>query len=775
MPRVSFSTRLIVAAAVLLACQGATAQDEQPRPAGLVRIDLPHAGDADTRLRGRIERVAQRLLDEATGDQRPVLVLEFRAPDGSTGNTPFERALGLARFLVDDRMAGVRTVAFIPETLDGHAVLVALACEELAVGPDVEFGAAASGEDASKPIELGIRASYEQIASTRQGIPRAAVIAMVDRQAQLVRAETDAGLQLLLADQLEEMAEEAPIGATEVLSPAGALASFTGREARAEGISQYLAADRETLARALGLSTGSLLEDRSFAEDWRPIMIDIAGPITYRSVRRFETLLADEIAPGGANWVGLRIDSEGGDVDAGLRLAQTLAELDENEVRTVAYVPRRATGVAALAALACDQLVMQTGSELSGATETLDVPQGALAVVEKNQGEAADDAAPAGDKANADAAPAKDPAARPLGADPPRQDAAADRAGLDPVIKTLRGSLAETAGRGWSLLAATIDPSVRLVRYTHRETGEARVMSPAEVADQPDAAAWAEGQSIKAAGEPLSLSVTEAVRLRVAWREVDQIDELVTLYGFDAIPRTAEPNWAIELVEALASPGLAALLLVVGVVGLYIELSTPGLGIGGFIAAVAFLLFFWSKFLDGTADWLEVLLFVTGVVFVLLEVVVLPGFGVFGLGGGAMIVAALVLAGQTFLVPKTPTQLDELRSSLGVVAGAGVACIVAGLVLRQYLPQSPLFRRAMLMPPEEADRIEQSRREALADYSYLVGARGVALADLLPGGRAEFDGRSVDVIAQGDIIEKGDSVEVVSTHGSRVIVRRVVG
>ena len=227
-------------------------------------------------------------------------------------------------------------------------------------------------------------------------------------------------------------------------------------------------------------------------------------------------------------------------------------------------------------------------------------------------------------------------------------------------------------------------------------------MSPAELAEQPDRADWRRGETVVAAGERLSLSSDRADELGIAWHVVEQFDDLTSLYGFTEPPRTAQPNWALELVEALGSPGFTAILLVICIMGVYLELNAPGMGIGGFVATVAMLLFFWSKFLNGTADWLEVMLFVMGVVFVLMELLVLPGFGIFGLGGGLMIVAALVLASQTFILPKTDLQLIELRNSLSVVAGSGVVCLGLGMLLRQYLPHSPFF------PPSDAHATRRS-------------------------------------------------------------------
>ena len=733
------------------------------RPTKLIRVRLPLTGEADAVYQNRMQRAVDQLaaVPQPEGAKRPLLVLEFVAP-AEGGRTDFERALSLARFLVSDEMARVKTLAYAPDTVEGHAVLVALACEEIAIAPDAQLGAAGADEDTTRPLEEGIRASYEQIAATRRTAPPAVVRAMVDREAELVRVETEAGVEYVLSEEVEQLGAERTILREEVLSPAGSLAVFTGREAREDGFAKYLAPDRASLARALTVPADALLEDQALVDEWRPVMVDLDGPVTFGLVRRIETLIGDEIARNDVNWVGVRIDSSGGDLAAALRLAQTLAELGDGEARSVAYVPRRAEGPAALVALACDQLVMQTGSELLGAEGTAP-PAEQAGEPDAEEDEEAADAEDAADPEADD-----DRRLRLFDAEPDELPE------FDAELSTVRESLAGATSRGWSLLAATFDPSIELRRYTNRETGAERLFGGEELAEQEDPGAWREGEVLKAANEQLKLAADEAVAAGVAWQTVEQFDGLQTLYGFAEPPPTATPNWALELVEALASPGLAALLLVVGVMGLYIELNSPGVGFGGFIATVALLLFFWSKFLDGTADWLEVLLFVTGVVFVLIEVMVLPGVGIFGLGGALMVIGALVLASQTFILPKTASQMVELRNSLATVVGAGFGCLLAAGVLRAYLPQSALFRRATLAPPEEADRIEQGRREQLADYAHLVGKTGVATTDLLPAGRAEIAGELVDVTTDGDVIDRGASVQVVDAQANRVVVRAVL-
>jgi membrane-bound serine protease (ClpP class) len=305
------------------------------------------------------------------------------------------------------------------------------------------------------------------------------------------------------------------------------------------------------------------------------------------------------------------------------------------------------------------------------------------------------------------------------------------------------------------------------------KTADVRTFSPEEAASQPDAADWQKGARIKEAGEVLRLTSNRAQELGIATHVVDSFDEFKQLYGFERDPRVAESNWALELVEALSSPGLAFVLLVIGFVGIYVELHTPGVGAGAFVAALAFILFFWSQFLHGTAGWLEVLLFVGGLLFLLIEMLVLPGFGVFGLGGGLMILASLVLASQTFVLPQSDSELKELRHSLTIVAGATLCVIAASIALRRYLPYAPGFRRMILNPTSEEDLIELDHRESLADFSHLIGQQGVATTNLMPAGKAEFDGQLVDVISEGLPIERGQPVVVTKTRANRVMVRTV--
>jgi membrane-bound ClpP family serine protease len=196
-------------------------------------------------------------------------------------------------------------------------------------------------------------------------------------------------------------------------------------------------------------------------------------------------------------------------------------------------------------------------------------------------------------------------------------------------------------------------------RYRHPLGGEVRYLSAAEAASLADAGDWQrENQPIATSG---GFNGVQAESLGLARAVVHNLAELQALYHIEAEPRSVRPNWALAFVEWLADPRIAGVLLFVGGFALLFELSTPGIGLPGFTAVVCFLLFFWSQFLHGTAGWLEILLFVGGLVCLAVELFALPGIGVFGFGGALMIVASIVLASQTFVIPTNAYQPSSFR------------------------------------------------------------------------------------------------------------------
>ena len=122
------------------------------RPAGrLIRVSLPITGTVDAQVKRAVERAIVELPREAG---RPVLVFELLPSRSKFGEgTEFGRALDLARYLSSRELSAIKTVAYIPQSIKGHGVLVALACEEIVMAPDAEIGDAGIDEPAQEAID----------------------------------------------------------------------------------------------------------------------------------------------------------------------------------------------------------------------------------------------------------------------------------------------------------------------------------------------------------------------------------------------------------------------------------------------------------------------------------------------------------------------------------------------------------------------------------------------------------------------------------------------
>ncbi len=407
----------------------------------LIRVWLPLAGNADEHIKSAIQRVVGQLERLPRHEnRRPTLILELvpqRRHAGAGEGTDFTRALSLADYLTRPELSGVKTVAYIPRTIKGHGVLVALACEEIVMSPEAEIGEAGVDADASRAIDPKIVGAYREVADARRTVPEAIALGMVDKRKGILKVETDQSTEFISNDELPALKKNHTIVSQETLVPTGSLGIFTGRQGREFGFVKLLASNDETLARGLGLPLDAVKQDQSLVGDWRPVMLRVEGPITRHKVSELKTLIGSELRDRKVNWIGVSIDSAGGELEDCLRLADTLAELEPNEVQTVAYVPVDASGGAALVALACDQLVMQPEAHLGG--------KGTVAI---------------------------------------------DRATLDAARNPIKDLASKNTTHSWSLLAAMIDPSIELTSFQNTKSGELRYLSNEERAALPDRDDW---------------------------------------------------------------------------------------------------------------------------------------------------------------------------------------------------------------------------------------------------------------------------------------------
>jgi membrane-bound ClpP family serine protease len=260
---------------------------------------------------------------------------------------------------------------------------------------------------------------------------------------------------------------------------------------------------------------------------------------------------------------------------------------------------------------------------------------------------------------------------------------------------------------------------------------------------------------------------------------VDDYQQLKTFYQLSEDPEILEPTmtdkWIENFAGFLASPMVSFWLLFGAMFFLSSEMSQPGLGVPGFIGSMLLVLFFWSQFLDGNADWLEIILFVAGVACILVEVFVIPGFGMFGIIGLLMMVVSIVLATQSFIIPRNSEEFNRIPVSLSMVVGASFGCIAALVVFRRFLPHMPIVKRIMLSPPgHEDDGLNKlENRESMVQWEHLLNQKGQAITRLVPAGKARIGDEVIDVITDGRLMEKGSVLIVTKVQGNRVVVAPV--
>jgi len=718
---------------LLAAGSSLPAQELQPEEArgGLIQLRLPITDDVDLRFKHALERLLTKF---PAGESRPVLLIEFVNSQGNDGRgSDFSRAQALAERLVKPDFARVKTVAFIPAGVKvrGHAVLVALACEEIIMAPDAELGEA--GIDEQGGNDKTRRTAYSVIAEARRK-PVALALGMLDGSLQVYRVETATGTEYVLEEELPALRQKKNVTKETPLDRRPGL--YTGRQFKTElGLVNYLAKDRGELAAALKLPEKLVQDDFALTGDAKAIQVRIDGAVTPALLGEIDNKVRNAVIKDGVNFVLVTINSPGGNPNASKNLALSLAGLrgtDEQPVRTVAWIEKQALADAAWIALGCDDIVMGTKARIGGVGNSdpdLADRQGYIQHYKDT----------------------KDP--------------------LKPVMD--RGTAHAKNHPSWSLGAAIVGHEESAARYRNKVSNISKVFTEEELGQQADPAAWEKQEGISVPNQSLELSGQEALKLGLARQTVENLAQLKELYGLEDNPALVDPGWVDFLLRGLRNEYVMIFLLLIGGAGVFAELQTPGIGLGGFIAFVCFLLYFWGQFLEGTAGWLEVLLFVSGLIFVLMELFLFPGFGIFGFGGGLLIIVSLVLASQTAVIPTNSYQLGQLRNTLLIIAGAGVGVIAAGVGLRRILPSTPGLNRMFLEPPTVQEREELSRSESLVDYQHLLGKLGKTTTKLTPAGKALIGEQLVDVVAPGDYLDPGTPIEVVDVRGYRVIVRAV--
>ena len=200
--------------------------------------------------------------------------------------------------------------------------------------------------------------------------------------------------------------------------------------------------------------------------------------------------------------------------------------------------------------------------------------------------------------------------------------------------------------------------------------------------------------------------------------------------------------------------------------GLIAEVRTPGWGLGGTLALVALGIFFGSHLVVKLAEWQELALFAVGLGLLLVEVIVIPGFGIAGLAGVGLMLGSLVV---TQLGDFQLWNVDEIAAVIVRLSASMVGAFVLSLMMLRSLPRMASFNRLVL---ETETRASEGYVSSSREEDELLGKEGVTVSELRPAGIALIDGRRTDVVTDGEFVAVDQAVEVVEVSGNRVVVRR---
>ncbi len=446
----------------------------------------------------------------------------------------------------------------------------------------------------------------------------------------------------------------------------------------------------------------------------------------------------------GAKLIVFDMDTPGGLGKAMMEITRVITR-ELKDIYTVAYANPEAISAGAVISLACDEIVMAPGGLIGDAMPIFIGPQGGIVPIPKEE-----------------------------------------RGKIESYSLAHVRSLAGRNGYSEDLCEAMITLSIEVWLIRNRQTRELKYLNLEKhpkydkkakesekakskpLLDEP----WEYVRRIVGPLKILTMTTEEARDLGFTQRVLPNLDRLFEHYGVGGRPTVLEDTWSEALVAFLTSPAVTGILLFVGILGIYVELNTPGLGLPGAVAVIAFAILFGSRYLTNLAQWWEIGLFLVGLVLIAIEVFITPGFGVLGISGLICCIVGLLAiiipnAPDKLPVPQTELEWGLFRTGLTALGLAFLAAVVAAIILARYLPKMPLAGKLILAPasPSTGPATESAPIRLIQ-----VGQTGTVQSICRPVGQVRFGDKLVDAVADGSFISAGTKVKVIRNEGNRVVV-----
>ena len=257
----------------------------------------------------------------------------------------------------------------------------------------------------------------------------------------------------------------------------------------------------------------------------------------------------------------------------------------------------------------------------------------------------------------------------------------------------------------------------------------------------------------------LTLSVEEALKVNIADGKANSIIDIIKLRNLseNSTIKNLEEEKYDYILRFLINPAVLSALISIGIIGVYIELKTPGFGIGGVISIIAFSIFFFAQVFVGESGFLAPAIFFLGIVLLAIEIFVIPGFGITGILGILGIVAGIFMS----------FGINNIAQAVLVVFVSLIADIILIIILARFILKSKGFKNIVALETDTAGY------HSSVSYDNLLGCEGITDTFFRPSGNIIINDKKYDAITEGEFINKGAKIKVILVEGNKIVIKEV--
>jgi membrane-bound ClpP family serine protease len=150
------------------------------------------------------------------------------------------------------------------------------------------------------------------------------------------------------------------------------------------------------------------------------------------------------------------------------------------------------------------------------------------------------------------------------------------------------------------------------------------------------------------------------------------------------------------------------------------------------------------------------LCFAVGFIFVVIEMFH-PGFSAPGITGTILLILGVVI-----------TARDFTQALIMII----IILAILGILMALVLQSATKGRLSKIIVLKESQN-KESGYIGTEDLEYFLGKEGITVTVLRPSGTADFDGVKMDVVSQGDFIQKDSKVRIIKVEGRRIVVKQI--